>query len=396
MERKVFRPFGKLRVSAAVALSAALLLPLIACKAEKSSNPLSPAVTGPIAGVNITAPRMIEPGQGAKYRESQQPIRLAVENATSNGVRPLYYTFEVASDPEFVTKMFARSQVPPGTEGHTSVQVDRLELGRSYYWRARAEDGANSGPFVTAQFEVLPRALLNPPGLISPADNERTSSRRPGLVVAASERNSAVGRVRYEFLVSTDGGFSQIVASGVVDEDGGQTTFVPGNDLATDRMHWWTARATDGESTTDWARVQTFRTPTGGGSPSPGPSPSPGGACGPPYPNNGPAVVACVSARYPERLVAGVSHSQREANMAFLRDRVIETGICGGMDLAWNKKRGDGPHSIDALAWRVNGRVEVVDIGVAYDDTSIPLVLTWGIVAGPPGYDTYQPRPNCQ
>jgi hypothetical protein len=66
------------------------------------------------------------------------------------------------------------------------------------------------------------------------------------------------------------------------------------------------------------------------------------------------------------------------------------------MDLAWNKKRGDGPHSIDALAWRVNGRVEVVDIGLAYDDTSIPLVLTWGIVAGPPGYDTYQPRPNCQ
>ena len=388
MERKVFRP--------AVALSAALLLPLIACKAEKSSNPLSPAVAGPIAGVNITAPRMIEPGQGAKYRESQQPIRLAVENATSNGVRPLYYTFEVASDSEFATKMFARSQVLPGADGRTSVQIDRLELGRSYYWRARAEDGANTGPFVTAQFEVLPRAQLGPPGLVSPGDNERTSSRRPSLVVSASERNSAVGGVRYEFMVATDGGFTQIVAGGVVDEQGGQTTFVPGGDLASDRVHWWTARATDGESTTDWARVQTFRTPTGGGAPSPGPSPSPGGGCGPPYPNNGPAIVACVSRQYPERLVAGVSHAQREANMAFLRDRVIETGICGGLDLAWNKKRGDGPHSIDALAWRVNGRDEVVDIGLAYDDTSIPLVLTWGIVAGPPGYDTYQPRPSCR
>ena len=388
MERKVFRP--------AVALSAALLLPLIACKAEKSSNPLSPAVAGPIAGVNITAPRMIEPGQGAKYRESQQPIRLAVENATSNGVRPLYYTFEVASDPEFATKMYARSQVPPGTDGRTAVQIDRLELGRSYFWRSRAEDGANTGPFVTAQFEVLPRAHLAPPGLLSPINNERTSSRRPTLIVGAADRNAAIGRVRYEFQLATDAAFTQVVGSGVVEEEGGQTSFTPGNDLASDRQHFWRAYASDGESTSDWAPAQVFRTPTSGGSPSPGPSPSPGGGCGPPYPNNGPAIVACVARQYPERLVAGVSHAQREANMAFLRDRVIETGICGGLDLAWNRKRGDGPHSIDALAWRVNGRDEVVDIGVAYDDPSIPLVLTWGIVAGPPGYDTYQPRPSCR
>jgi hypothetical protein len=382
----------------AAALSAVLLSSLIACKAEKSSNPLSPAVAGPIPGVNITAPRMIEPGQGAKYREAQQPIRLAVENASSNGVRPLFYTFEVATDAEFATKMFARSQVQPGTDGRTSVQIDRLELGRSYYWRARAEDGANTGPFVTAQFEVLPRAHLAPPGLLAPADNERVASRRPSLVISASDRNSAIGNVRYEFWVATDGTFTTLAASGIVDEQGGQTTFVPGSDLGPDRTYWWTARATDGESTTEWARVQVFRTPAGGGSPgpSPGPSPSPGAPCGPPYPNNGPAVVACVARQYPERLVAGVSHAQREANMAFLRDRVIETGICGGMDLAWNKKRGNGPHSIDALAWRVNGRDEVVDIGVAYDDTSIPLVLTWGIVAGPPGYDTYQPRPSCR
>ena len=88
------------------------------------------------------------------------------------------YTFEVASDPEFATKMYARSQVPPGGDGRTAVQIDRLELGRSYYWRARAEDGANTGPFTSAQFEVLPRAHLGSPGLLSPVNNERTSSRR--------------------------------------------------------------------------------------------------------------------------------------------------------------------------------------------------------------------------
>jgi hypothetical protein len=81
--------------------------------------------------------------------------------------------------------------------------------------------------------------------------------------------------------------------------------------------------------------------------------------------------------------------------MAFLRDRIIQQGICKGMDLAWNKKRGDGPHSIDALAWRINGRDEVVDVGVGYDDTSRPLQLQWLIVAGPPGYDPYTGPRNC-
>ena len=112
--------------------------------------------------------------------------------------------------------------------------------------------------------------------------------------------------------------------------------------------------------------------------------------------SHGEALVACVAARYPEYGAAGVSGHQREEHMAFLRDRIIEAGICGGLDLARNLKRGVGPHSIDALAWRTSsGHVEVVDIGVGYDDTGHPLRLQWMIVDGPSGYDTYQPRPNC-
>jgi hypothetical protein len=111
---------------------------------------------------------------------------------------------------------------------------------------------------------------------------------------------------------------------------------------------------------------------------------------------DGAALVQCVAARYPEYTTGGISGHHREANMAFLRDRIIEAGTCGGLDLAWNLKRGVGPHSIDALAWRTpSGHVEVVDIGIGYDDASQPLQLQWAIVGGPPGYDTYQPRPAC-
>src|SRR5512143_1893767 len=44
------------------------------CEAKKSSNPLSPTVAGPIPGVVISAPVLIEPAQGFKFKVSQQPI----------------------------------------------------------------------------------------------------------------------------------------------------------------------------------------------------------------------------------------------------------------------------------------------------------------------------------
>ena len=386
MERMNFRP--------AAVWPAALLLTLVGCEAQKSSNPLSPSVAGPIAGVEITAPVLVEPAQGLKYKESQQPIKLVIQNASSSGVRPITYTCEIATDTNFETKVFARASVPPGDGGRTSVQADRLDLGRAYYWRARADDGANTSLYSAAQFEVLPKPDLSVPGLVSPVNNERVTSSSPTLTVSNSTRNSAVGSLRYEFQVAKDAAFTLLSATGNVDEGGGQTSYQVDRTLDANLTHYWRARATDGDTTTSWSGAQTFRTPAPGPSPGPGPGPGPdpGGSCAS---NNGETIVRCIENKYPQYLAAGVSHNQRVANMEFLRDRVIESGICGGMDLAWNLKRGTGPRSIDAIAWRVNGRVEVVDIGTAYDDTGSVLRLAWGIVEGPAGYESY-PRPSCQ
>ena len=57
--------------------------------------------------------------------------------------------------------------------------------------------------------------------------------------------------------------------------------------------------------------------------------------------------------------------------------------------------RPSGPELVDAFVAGITGQgLDVVDIGAAYDDTSRPLRLTWGIVEGPPGYDPY-PKPSC-
>src|SRR5207249_4094790 len=125
------------------------LLPLLvvagACEVAKSADPLSPTVAGPIPGVNITAPKVLEPTPGQQIAIDRQPITLLIENASSNGPRPLSYVFEVATDANYSSKVFTREAVQSGEGGRTSLRLpDALATGRTYYWRARAEDGANT------------------------------------------------------------------------------------------------------------------------------------------------------------------------------------------------------------------------------------------------------------
>jgi hypothetical protein len=361
-------------VTPAAALGTALLLFLAGCEAQKSETPLSPSVAGPIAGVEITAPRLLEPSMGTKLKDSQQPVKLTIENATSNGVRPLSYTFEVATDNTFTTKVFGRGSVPPG-DGRTSVQIDRLEIGRTYFWRVRAEDGANSGPFLTAQFDILPKPTITAPTPVSPINNEVTATRAPLLRARNATKNAAVGGLVYEFQVSSNQAFTSLTGNGASNEGAGETTLQLG-DLPNNATQYWRVRAMDAETLGDWSAVQVFRTANTAPAPSPSPSPSPGGG-GSCASSNGPAIVACVSAKYPDKLAAGVSSSQRAANMEFLRDRIIEAGKCGGLNLGWNLKRGGPERSVDFLAWHRGDGDMGVDIGFDYDNTSAPLRLQW-------------------
>ena len=260
---------------------AALLVTLVACEAQKSSNPLSPSVAGPIAGVDISAPVLLEPAQGFKFKENQQPIKLVIENSSSSGVRPVTYLFEVASDLSFTNKVFARSGVAPGEGGRTSVQVDALELGRSYYWRAKAEDGANASTYATSDFGVLPRAVFTPPTAATPVNNVQVGEPNPTLKLINSNHNEAIGSVSYFFVVARDQAFTQIVASGTAPE-GGPTQWTVNRNLEFAVTHYWRARGTDGETTSDWSPTAVFRGPaapsTGGGGGGGGGIP-PGGPC---------------------------------------------------------------------------------------------------------------------
>jgi hypothetical protein len=95
----------------------------VGCAAEKSENPLSPTVAGPIPGVEISAPRTLEPGGGQLIAADRQPVTLLLENASSNGPRPLTYIFEVATDAGFNSRVFTRDAIAPGDGGRTAARA---------------------------------------------------------------------------------------------------------------------------------------------------------------------------------------------------------------------------------------------------------------------------------
>jgi hypothetical protein len=112
------------------------------------------------------------------------------------------------------------------------------------------------------------------------------------------------------------------------------------------------------------------------------------------YPSTGSDIIAYVAARYPERLAGGISLDQRVENMQFLRDRIIEAGKCGGLDLGWNMKRGGPEKSNDFLAWRRSDGDMGVDIGFNYDNATEPLRLQWLEAGLGASYAEY-PTPSC-
>jgi hypothetical protein len=249
-----------------------------ACETTKSSNPLSPTVAGPIPGVNITAPKVLEPAIGAKIPVDQQPLTLTVENASTSGVRPLVYVFEVATDTGFTNKVFTREGITPGDGGRTKLRLpDPLATGRSYFWRARAEDGANTGAYSeAASFNVFTPIIIEAPTPAQPAANSTVMTLRPQFVVNNSSKSGPYTAITYTVEVADSFAFTNKVATASTGEQSGQTKLDIATDLKYNTVYYWRVRAADSTTIGPWSNVFAFQTYVAPPVPDPIP-PSPGG-----------------------------------------------------------------------------------------------------------------------
>jgi hypothetical protein len=251
------------------------------CEAAKSANPTAPSVAGPIPGVSITAPRALEPGPGTQLTASPDPLTLLIENPGTTGVRPIWLELEMAADAGFQQIVHQANRIDPGPNGRTSYRLpEALGAGATYYWRIRAADGANTGPYsAVASFTVVPPVVIEPPTPLEPSGQLGTN--KPTFKV----RNGAISGtsgvvIRFEISNSAEMSPATAVITVLPSSDG--TTTMSLGELPYNTTLFWRAYATDGTVVSKLSPTLSFKTsaPPAPPAPAPGTPPAAGGPVG--------------------------------------------------------------------------------------------------------------------
>lgn len=230
----------------------AALVVAVACTKSNSAGPSS----------SIGAPRPVSPSNGAAIKNADQPVTLSAQNAViTTPVAGTTYTFEVASDAAFATKMQTKAGVAEGS-GQTTVKLDALPAGRDYYWHVLATTGGTTGIFGPAsKFTIGPAIVINTPVPISPLNGQATDQ-RPALRVTNVGRTGPAGAITYRFEIASNAAFSPLVATATVAEGINETGFIPTSDLTVNATFFWRATAIDAANgvTSAPSAVQSFTT----------------------------------------------------------------------------------------------------------------------------------------
>lgn len=224
----------------------------------------------------------------------------------------------------------------------------------------------------------------------APPADAQVANRRPTLTVANAAGTYEEVPLSYVFQLYEGDTLVQQTDS-VTGSSQSASWEVPTNLLNYDRSYRWRARALSDGQEGLWSAFSSFRTPVAPvaeNSSEGGPVPCAG--------SSGDEIVQCVAAAYPEKRAARVSLEVRKDNMAFLRDRIIETAICKGINMGRNFKRGTPVISHDFAVLRQPGKHDRgVDLARGYDDLSTRLQLGWMEWSGPsfghPFYAKYPP-----
>ncbi len=233
---------------------------LVGCEAAKSANPTAPSVAGPIPGVSITAPKPLEPGTGATLTFGTVPPTLLIENPGTSGVRTLWLQVEVGIDAGFQQVVHQADRLTLGEGGRTTYRLpEPLGAGYTYYWRSRAQDGANTGPYSsTSSFTVVPPVVIDPPTPIAPTGTLTTN--KPDFRVTNGAVSGTTGVV-YRFEVSQTADFSAVIALVTVTPGANGTSTMTLGELPYNTTYYWRAYATDGTKQSAYSGTLSFRTP---------------------------------------------------------------------------------------------------------------------------------------
>ena len=248
-----------------VLLGAATMM--VACDAERSSNPLSPNIAGPLAGITITTPASIQPVDGQLIAADTQPVTLVFQSAVSDSPRPFWHEAQIAADGNFVSILHTFENISLDEGDMVSFELPlTLDPERIYHWRTRAVDGANAGPYSNgASFDIYSPVTVGAPTLALPADGATTQTDAPLLSVDTTTVGGPASNIIYQFEISPTPIFSSFTAVLNVSPSTGPITSAQPGDLGYDLTHYWRVhiRATGrtGEVVGPFSATRSFRTP---------------------------------------------------------------------------------------------------------------------------------------
>ena len=217
----------------------------------------------------------------------------------------------------------------------------------TYYWRSRAQDGANTGPYSAVyQFSIVNPVVIDPPTPIEPAGNVTTN--RPEFKVRNGSVQNASGVLyRIEVSRSPDPGGTIAVLTTLPGSGGTSTTTM--GDLPYETTFYWRAYATDQVTQSGYSSYLSFKTPAAPKPVAPTPTPGapvplgPGGRT--PNPTSGrlplpdmSKVVQSVAASNPSLLQNSCQDSG--GSWAFM-DKVVDTLRTYDTRWGYNGKRGN-------------------------------------------------------
>ena len=353
---------------------------LVGCEAAKSVNPTAPSVAGPIPGVNITAPRGLEPYAGATLVFDGQPMSLLIENAGSSGARALYLQLQIATDSGFQQIVHQADQIQLGPNGRTTYQLPApLGAGYTYHWRTRAADGANTGPYsAVSTFTVVPPIVIDAPVATAPAGKLTTNTPEFRVTNGGISGTSGVG---YRFEVSRNAEFTDMAAVVTVPANGSGSTTMSLGSLPYKTTFYWRVRGSDGTRESNYSNTLSFTTqdappppppppPAGGGGDIPAGVPRGPGGRAPangPLPSYGFSVVEAVARANPAALR---NSCQDHGGSWQFMDQVVDTLRTYDTRWGYNGKRGNANDpSLDVVAYNYGAgadqgstQVYIVDI----------------------------------
>jgi hypothetical protein len=202
-------------------------------------------VTDATTGVTLTAPSPVTPTANQQFKNVDQPITLTIKNAVTSGTTALTYSFEVASDAAFGTKVYSKDGVAAGS-GTTSLKIDKLAANKVYFWRARAQSGSLTGPYTDVRgFGIGPEVILAQPVNGDPQPNA-TVGEQPTLNVNNVGRSGPNGPIFYRFEISETAAFGSVIYTATVAERTDRS--FTGHDVTiklVEKTYFWRVVATD-------------------------------------------------------------------------------------------------------------------------------------------------------